>query len=177
MKKGPFNGYLSFFDQNIFPYFVPRGTLNNLQMLHTQNLPTLLYNVNIIFVKYTLIQYNTAQYCRQELCCGFPYRFRLSKAKDRCIKDEGGRCPFCIDIYSLVPGLEPCSCCLLDGNRLSDWNKLQESVSRPGTRALEGTRSRAGTSSQAGTGKKLYKTLHSLLFVRYQTPNGRCVVH
>ena len=84
-----------------FPHFVPRGTSNNLQMLNTQNLPTLLDNVHNISVKYTLTQYNISQYCRQELCCHFPYRFRLSKAKDRFIKDEGGCCPLCIDIYSL----------------------------------------------------------------------------
>ena len=53
-----------------FPHFVPSI---NLQMLNTQNLPTLLYNVHKISVKNTLTQYNIAQYCWQELCCHFPY--------------------------------------------------------------------------------------------------------
>ena len=62
-------GTSPFFTQNIFltyfPHFVPRGTSNNLQMLNTQNLPTLLYSVHKISVKYTITHYNIAQYCRQ----------------------------------------------------------------------------------------------------------------
>ena len=34
--------------------------------------------------------------------CRFPYTFRLSKAKDRLSKDDGGRCQFFIHKYSLV---------------------------------------------------------------------------
>ena len=89
--------YLLFVTKNIFkayfPHFVRRGTSNNLQMLNTQNLPTLLYNVHKISVKYTLTQYNISQYCRQELCCRFPYSFWLSEEKDRFIKYEEAAVP------------------------------------------------------------------------------------
>ena len=53
-------------------------------------------------MKYTLTQYNIAQYCRQELCCRFPYSFRLAKAKDRLSTDEGSRCQFFIHKHSLL---------------------------------------------------------------------------
>ena len=43
----------------IFPILYLGGTSNNLQMLNTQNLPTLLYNVHKV-----RRQYNIAQYCR-----------------------------------------------------------------------------------------------------------------
>ena len=107
MKKGPLDGYLSFFDpkyfKNLFsPFYTYRGASDNLQMLNSQNLPTLLCNVHKISVKYTLTQYNIAQYCRQELCCCFPYSFRLSKAKDRLSTDEGSRCQFFIHKHSLL---------------------------------------------------------------------------
>ena len=68
------------------------GTLNNLQMLNTQNLPTLLYiyNIHKISIKYSLTQNNISQYCRQELCLtasGF-----LRQKKD-LLKTKGGAVP------------------------------------------------------------------------------------
>ena len=48
------------------------------------------------------------------------YSFRLSKAKDRFSKDEGGCCHFCIDTYSLVSSLFVCS--LICGGELF-WHK------------------------------------------------------
>ena len=86
-------GISSFLNQNIFktyfPHFVPRGTSNNLQMLNTQNLPTLLYNVHKISVKYTLTQYDIAQYAARSSVVVFLTASVFLRQKTHVVKTKG----------------------------------------------------------------------------------------
>ena len=71
------------------PHFVPRVASNNLQMLNTQNLPTLLYNVHKMSVEYILTQYNIAQYAARSSVVVFHTASGFLRQKTDVAKTKG----------------------------------------------------------------------------------------